>query len=325
MKIYALLSALAALVTWLAVPAVRQLALRIGAMTPVRERDIHTRPTPRLGGLAMLAGAAVPMLAASQISFLHPVFEDGARAPWAVLAAGAVVCLLGAADDLWDLDWLTKLSGQVLAGGLLAWQGVQLVTFPIAGLTISSSRFSLMVTILVVVVAINAINFVDGLDGLAAGLVAIGGAAFFVYTYLLSVEAKTTYASLASLVAAIMVGVCVGFLPHNFHPAKIFMGDAGSMFLGLMFAAATIAVTGQVDPAASPRQALPAFLPILLPFGVLALPLLDVLLAVGRRVREGKSPFHADRMHLHHRLVALGHSHRRAVLLMYLWTAVFAF
>ncbi|MDR1293744.1 MAG: undecaprenyl/decaprenyl-phosphate alpha-N-acetylglucosaminyl 1-phosphate transferase [Bifidobacteriaceae bacterium] len=325
MKYYILLGAIAAVVTYIAVPIVRRLAWRIGAMTPVRKRDVHTAPTPRLGGLAMLAGVAVAMGIASAIPFLEPVFGGGERGPWAVLAAGALVCLLGAADDLWDLDWLTKLSGQILAAVVLAWQGIQLITFPIAGITVSSSRFSLMVTVLVVVVAINAVNFVDGLDGLAAGLIAIGAAAFFAYTYLLSVDTgASTYASLAAVVLAVTVGVCLGFLPYNWHPSSIFMGDSGSMLLGLLFAAATIAVTGQIDPAGAQRQAFPAFLPILLPVLVLALPLLDVGLAVVRRVRRGESPFHADRMHLHHRLLRLGHSHRRAVLIMYLWTAVVA-
>ncbi|MDR0432527.1 MAG: undecaprenyl/decaprenyl-phosphate alpha-N-acetylglucosaminyl 1-phosphate transferase [Bifidobacteriaceae bacterium] len=326
MKYYLILGAIAAIVTYVSVPAVRRLARRIGAVTPVRERDVHTVPTPRLGGLAMLAGVAAAMAVASAIPFLEPVFGDGQRGPWAVLGAAALVCLLGAADDLWDLDWLTKAAGQVLAAGLLAWQGIQLITFPIAGVTVSSSRFSLMVTVLVVVVAINAVNFVDGLDGLASGLVAIGAAAFFAYTYLLSVDTgASTYASLAALVLAVVVGVCVGFLPYNWHPSSIFMGDSGSMLLGLLFAAATIAVTGQIDPAGAQRQAFPAFLPILLPVLVLALPLLDVGMAVLRRLRRGTSPFHADRMHLHHRLLRLGHSHRRAVLIMYLWTGLVAF
>ncbi|MDR0504917.1 MAG: undecaprenyl/decaprenyl-phosphate alpha-N-acetylglucosaminyl 1-phosphate transferase [Bifidobacteriaceae bacterium] len=324
MKLYLLIAALSALITFLMVPLVRRLAIRLGALTPVRDRDVHTKPIPRLGGLAMLVGVTGGLLVAWRVPFFKDhVFLPGDHGPWAVLGAGALVCLLGAADDLWDLDWLTKLTGQVLAAGLMAWQGVQLVTFPIGGLTISSARFSLMMTILVVVVATNAVNFVDGLDGLAAGLVAIGGGAFFVYTYLLSVESKAqTYASLAALILSVMVGAAVGFLPHNWHPAKIFMGDSGSYMLGLLFAAGTIAVTGQIDPAANPRQALPAFLPILLPLGVLALPLIDFGWSALRRLTQGHSPFRADRMHLHHRLLRLGHSHRRAVLIMYLWTAV---
>jgi len=328
-RVHLLLCAIAAIVTYLAVWPVRRLATWTGAITPVRPRDVHDRPTPRLGGLAMVLGIAAGLGVASQLSFLSPVFSSS-HAVWGVLGAAALVCLLGAADDWFDLSWWTKLAGQALAAGILAWQGVQLVTFPIAGLTIVSSRLSLVVSIVVVVAAINAINFVDGLDGLAAGITAIGCGAFFVYSYFLSREmGMADYASLSTLLLAVTVGACLGFLPHNFHPASIFMGDSGSMLLGLMFAAATIAVTGQVDPGAAgditQGQAWGAFLPILLPFAVLALPLLDMLMAISRRMRAGLSPFHADRMHLHHRLLRLGHTHRRAVVIMYCWTAVLAF
>jgi UDP-GlcNAc:undecaprenyl-phosphate GlcNAc-1-phosphate transferase len=322
------LGLISAIVTALAVPLVRRFAVASGAVTPVRARDIHTRPTPRLGGLAIYLGVAVGLGVASQTTFLRPVFTES-NAPWGVLCAAAFVCLLGAFDDWWELSWLTKLAGQVLAAGFLAWQGVQLITFPIAGVTIVSARVSLVVTVVVVVAAINAINFVDGLDGLAAGIVAIGCAAFFVYSYLLTRQSgATNYATLAALILALSVGACVGFLPYNLNPAKIFMGDSGSMLLGLLFAAATISVTGQVDPGASAvsqRQAVAAVLPIVLPFAVLALPLLDMLMAVARRMRAGQSPFKADRMHLHHRLLRLGHGQRRAVAIMYAWTAVLAF
>jgi UDP-GlcNAc:undecaprenyl-phosphate GlcNAc-1-phosphate transferase len=319
---------ISAVVTALAVPLVRRFAIVSGAVTPVRSRDIHTKPTPRLGGLAMYLGVAAALGVASQTPFLKPVFTES-NAAWGVLGAAAFVCLLGAFDDWWDLSWVTKLAGQILAAGFLAWQGVQLITFPVAGITIVSSRVSLVATIVVVVAAINAINFIDGLDGLAGGVVAIGCAAFFGYSYLLSRQSgTTTYATLAALILAITVGACVGFLPYNFHPARIFMGDSGSMLLGLMFAAATIAVTGQTDPGASAvsqRQAIGAVLPIVLPFAVLALPLLDMLMAVTRRMRKGQSPFKADRMHLHHRLLRLGHGQRRAVVILYAWTAIFAF
>ena len=325
MRVYLLVMLMAAVVTFVATPLALFLARRSNALTPVRSRDVHTVPTPRLGGVAMLAGFAVSLLIASQVPFLDRVFVSGQ--PWAILGGAALVCLLGVADDIWDLDWMTKLAGQILAAGLIAWQGVQLITFPVAGLTIGSSRLSLVATVLVVVVAINAVNFVDGLDGLAAGMVGIGGLAFFAYTYLLTRDATPEdYSSLAAVVMAAVVGACIGFLPHNFHPARIFMGDSGSMFLGLTVAAAAITVTGQIDPAVhSAGQVFPAFLPLLLPVAVLILPLLDMTLAVGRRLRAGQSPFKPDRMHLHHRLLAWGHSHRRAVLVMYLWTAVIAF
>jgi UDP-GlcNAc:undecaprenyl-phosphate GlcNAc-1-phosphate transferase len=182
--------------------------------------------------------------------------------------------------------------------------------------------------VLIVVVAMNAVNFVDGLDGLAAGVIAIGGSAFFLISYGLTQQhSPSDYASLATMTLAVLVGACIGFLPHNFFPAHIFMGDSGSMVLGFVFAGASIIVTGNIDPTSlsSGAQAVPAILPLLLPLAVVLLPLLDMGMAVVRRVAAGKSPFHPDRMHLHHRMLALGHSHRRAVLIMYVWTAVFAF
>ncbi|WNB84959.1 MraY family glycosyltransferase [Cellulomonas sp. ATA003] len=327
MRVYLLVLLVAAAVTYLLTPVARWVALRTGAITALRDRDVHAVPTPRLGGLAMLGGLAVAMAVASQIPFLRGVFEDTGQA-WGIVGAAAMVCLLGVADDIWDLDWMTKLAGQSLAGVFLAFQGVQLYQFPFGvGLFIGSSGFSLFVTVLAVVVAMNAVNFVDGLDGLAAGMIAIGGTGFFVYTYLLSREASPTDVSnIATVVVAALVGACIGFLPHNFFPARIFMGDSGSMLIGLVIASAAIVVTGQLDLGMDTgRQAVPAILPILLPIAVLLLPLLDMALAVVRRIGAGRSPFHPDRLHLHHRLLQLGHSHRRAVAIMYLWTAVFAF
>ena len=323
MRVYLFLLLLAAAVAYLVTPAVRLLARRAGAMTAVRDRDVHDAVTPRLGGLAMLAGVACALLVASNVPFLEGLFRDS-RQPWAILAAAALVCLLGAADDKWDLDWVTKLAGQVLAAVLLAWQGVSLVTLPINGVTVLSGRTALILTVLVVVVSMNAVNFVDGLDGLAAGVMAIGGSAFFVYAYTLTRSASSTdYSSLAALLTAVMIGACLGFLPHNLTRARIFMGDSGSMLLGLLLAASTIAVTGQVDPVRlSGADLFGQFLPILLPIGVMVIPFLDFALAVVRRIGSGKSPFHADKAHLHHRLLSLGHSKRTAVLIMYTWTVV---
>ena len=178
-----------------------------------------------------------------------------------------------------------------------------------------------------VLTAINAVNFVDGLDGLAAGTVAIGAMAFFGYTYVLTRNTSPdSYASLAATLGAALIGICLGFLPHNFNPATIFMGDCGSMLLGLMSAATAIVVTGQIDPISiSYGRALPAFLPVLLPLAMMLLPLTDMMLAVVRRVSAGKSPFHPDRMHIHHRLLSAGLTHRRVVLVMYMWTAAVVF
>ncbi|WP_108717902.1 MraY family glycosyltransferase [Miniimonas sp. S16] len=325
MRIYLLVMAIAAAVTFLVIPAVRVLARRVNAVTPLRERDVHRVPTPRLGGVGMMAGFAVALLVASRTEFLGEVFEASNQA-WAILGSATFICLLGAADDIWDLDWVTKLAGQVLAAWIMVWQGVQLLTLPLFGLSILSSTMSLVITLLVVLVAVNAVNFVDGLDGLAAGMVAIGGLAFFVYSYLLTVATESDYSDLATMVVAAVVGSCLGFLPHNFYRASIFMGDSGALYLGLTLAAAGVVVTGNIDPGVQYEVAtFPAFLPILLPVAVMLVPLVDFAFAVVRRVGAGKSPFTADGRHLHHRLLARGHSHRRAVLIMYCWTTVFAF
>jgi len=325
-KVYLILMVIAALLAYVATPAMRHLAFRTGAVTAVRERDVHTTPTPRLGGVAIFVGIASGIVFASAIPFLDPIFNAN-RSAWAVLAGAALVCAVGIADDIWDLDWMAKLAGQVLAALIMAWGGVQLVTFPIAGLTIGSPYVSLIVTVVVVVIAINAVNFVDGLDGLAAGMVAIGGLAFFTYTYVLARSASPgDYSSLATLILAVLVGACLGFLPHNLHPARIFMGDSGSMVLGLTIAAAAIIVTGQIDPElVSERERIPAFIPIVLPLMVVAVPLIDMFLAVIRRMLKGQSPFAPDAHHLHHVLLRHGHSHRWAVGVMYLWTFVLSF
>jgi len=328
-KVYLALLVISALVTYVATPVMRHVAIRVGAVTAVRARDVHVVPTARLGGVAVFLGLAAGLGVASTIPFLGRVFENSHGA-WAVLGGAALVCAVGVADDIWDLDWMAKLAGQILAALLMAWGGIQLVALPIGGRTIGDSYLSLIATVVVVVVAINAVNFVDGLDGLAAGVVAIGGTAFMIYSYVLARGASPgDYSSLATVMTAVMVGACLGFLPHNVHPARIFMGDSGSMVLGLVFAAAAITVTGQIDTVVLSRreqiEQLPAFLPIVLPLAVVAVPLVDMALAFLRRLGKGQSPFKPDAHHLHHRLLRFGHSHRWAVAVLWLWTFVLAF
>jgi UDP-GlcNAc:undecaprenyl-phosphate GlcNAc-1-phosphate transferase len=172
---------------------------------------------------------------------------------------------------------------------------------------------------------INAVNFVDGLDGLATGIVAICGTAFFIFSYILAVVNGFNRAGAPSLITAVLVGICIGFLPHNFHPAKIFMGDSGAMLLGLLLASSAITLTGQIDlNAISESSSRSTFLPLLLPFTILAIPLIDLGMAIVRRLRAGRSPFAADREHLHHRLLSMGNSHRRTTFILYTWTAMFA-
>lgn len=325
MREYLLCLAAAAAVTYLTVPLARALAMRWGAMAEVRDRDVHDTPTPRLGGLAMLAGLLAGLLLASKLPQMGSVFSGDGRAPYALLGGVAIIVVLGLVDDRWGLAAPTKLAGQVLAASVMALQGISIIWLPFGGTLVLDPVTSVLLTVLVVLVCINAINMVDGLDGLAAGIVAVAALGFFAYSYLLSVEVGFERATLATLISALLVGMCAGFLPYNVYPARIFMGDTGSMLLGFLMAAAIITLSGQVDPSAiEGGTLLPALLPILLPLAVLVLPFLDLALAVVRRTRKRRSPFAPDKQHLHHRLLEMGHSQRRTVLLMYAWTAVVA-
>ncbi|MDB9921131.1 undecaprenyl/decaprenyl-phosphate alpha-N-acetylglucosaminyl 1-phosphate transferase [Actinomycetota bacterium] len=324
MREYMLCLFAAAAVTYFLTPPVRALAIRWGIIAQVRDRDVHDTPTPRLGGLAMAGGLLAGLLLASKLPMMSAVF-DGSTTIVALLSGAAIIVMLGIVDDKWGLDAPTKLAGQALAAGVMAFQGVAIIWLPIGGTFVLDPLTSVLLTVIVVVVSINAINFVDGLDGLAAGIVAVAAGAFFVYAYVLSVELGLQRATLATLVSVVLVGMGLGFLPNNFFPARIFMGDTGSMLLGLLLAAATITLSGQVDPSAlSSGVFLPTLLPLILPFAVMALPLVDLVLAVIRRTRAGRNPFAPDKRHLHHRLLEMGHSQRRAVCLMYAWTALIA-
>jgi UDP-GlcNAc:undecaprenyl-phosphate GlcNAc-1-phosphate transferase len=289
----------------------------------IRERDVHVRPTPRLGGIAMFVALIVAFLIASRIPYFRVVFTEPNQI-LAILGAALLIVIVGVADDIWDLDWTIKLAAQLLVAALVTWQGVQIISLPIGGITVGSPLLSFLITLFTIVLVMNAVNFIDGLDGLVAGVAIIANGVFLVYSYLLARDVSpTNYFSLASLMAAVVVGMCLGFLPFNWHRARLFMGDAGSMLVGLLMATSAISVTAQVDPVALGRsQVLPAFLPIVLPIAVLILPLADFALAVFRRLRAGKSPFTADRKHLHHRLLDMGHSHLHAVLIFYGWTSV---
>jgi UDP-GlcNAc:undecaprenyl-phosphate GlcNAc-1-phosphate transferase len=316
---------LSAVVTFVLATVVARLGMKYRLYPAIRERDVHTRPTPRLGGIAMFIGILTAFGVASQLPQFHLIFAKPGPI-FAILGSALIIVLIGVADDIWDLDWVTKLAGQIIAAGLLAWQGVQLTTLPIVGgVIVLSSYTGLIITIFAIVLVMNAINFIDGLDGLVAGVAIIANSAFFIYSYILVTRsAAAEYFNLAILISAVLIGACVGFLPLNWHPAKLFMGDAGALLVGLLMATSAISVTGQVDLAALQysKQLIPAFIPILLPLAILLIPLLDFALAIFRRLRAGKSPFTADRKHLHHRLLDMGHSDVHAVLLFYSWTAV---
>jgi UDP-GlcNAc:undecaprenyl-phosphate GlcNAc-1-phosphate transferase len=322
-RAYLLMMLIAALVTFLGTFAVLKLAHKYKIYPQIRARDVHTKPTPRLGGIAMFAGFLVTAVIAGFLGWFKSVYADPIHII-AIIAAAFVITLIGFLDDLYDLDWSLKLAGQFVVAGILAWQGVQIISLPIAGLTIGSFGISFLATVFLAVLVMNAVNFIDGLDGLVAGVVLIGTAVFFAYSYLLAQQTSpTNYFNLSSLLSAIVIGMCVGFLPFNWHRAKIFMGDSGAMLLGLLMATSALTVTGQIDPQSVSRgEMIPAYIPLILPLAILILPLLDFSLAVIRRLRAGKSPFAADRQHLHHRLQDFGHSHLGSVLVFYVWTAL---
>jgi UDP-GlcNAc:undecaprenyl-phosphate/decaprenyl-phosphate GlcNAc-1-phosphate transferase len=324
----------AAVVTYLLGVVAREVALRTGAVARVRDRDVHAVPIPYFGGVAMLGGLGAAYLVAHRLPFLSlsdsVVFHDSS----VVLGGGAMICVLGIFDDLFELDALTKLGGQVLAAGFLVVNQVQYSSFQLPG----RGQFSLdptqaaLLSVVVVVATVNAVNFVDGLDGLAAGVVGIGAVAFFAFAYKLADANDETLAISAALLCAALGGACLGFLPHNFFPARIFMGDSGSMLIGLVLSGSALTLTGQfasVDmsegAAGSQASLLPTLLPIVLPISILIVPFVDLVLAVIRRTRAGRSPFSPDKQHLHHRLLEIGHSHRRAVLIMWLWAGLIAF
>ncbi len=323
--LYVLVLAVSAVVTFGLSFLVWRLSIRFRLTPQIRARDVHTRPTPRLGGVAMFLGMVVAFLVAWSLPQFHLVFLDP-KPVFGLLAASFLIVLVGALDDLLDLDWALKLAMQIAAAGILAWSGIQLYTLPIGGVLIGDSWVSLILTVLVVVLVMNAVNFIDGLDGLVAGVATIASGVFFVYVYLLQFRNETSYFNLSSLATAILIGACLGFLPLNWRPAKLFMGDAGALLVGLVMAATTISVTGHVDTTIAQRPTVfsayfaPAFIPLLLPIAVLLVPLTDLVLAVVRRVSAGRSPFAPDRKHLHHRLLDLGHSHLGAVLIFYAWT-----
>jgi UDP-GlcNAc:undecaprenyl-phosphate GlcNAc-1-phosphate transferase len=329
---YVLTLLVSAAVTYLLTPLVRHGAIKARAVAVPRGRDVHVVPVPLLGGLAIYGGLAAGLMVASRMSPLRSIFA-GTKIESGLLLAGGLLVIVGIVDDRWGMGPISKLAGQVAAGAILVYQGVEIVWLPEpgGGTLILSSHQSIALTILVVVATINAVNFIDGLDGLAAGIVLIAAVSFFIYYYKLTAVVNVRAEAGPALASAILAGVCLGFLPHNFYPARIFMGDTGAMLLGLLLAYAPISSIYSLDPQILTNYSggptlnrFPEVLPLLLPMAILVIPYADMLLAVVRRTRAGLSPFAADRKHLHHRLLDIGHSHRSSVLIMYLWATLFS-
>lgn len=319
---YAIVFVVATGVTFFCVPLVRRLATRSGAVVAPDERHVHESPTPTLGGAAMLVGLLTSVAVASQMSEFDAVFANGTEIS-GVLIASAIIYGVGFIDDLRDMSAPAKIAGMVLAGSVLSFAGVSLLIFrvPLLDVIILSPDLSAVITVLWVVGLANAVNLIDGLDGLAAGIVAIAAGAFFFYAIELTNQDVLQPGNIGPLVALVTAGICIGFLPYNVHPARIFMGDGGALMLGLLLAASTISVGGRSSQEFT-GQTYFFFAPVFIPLFILGVPIVDTAFAIVRRASQRSGVTTPDKGHLHHRLMDLGHGQRRSVLILWLWTGL---
>jgi UDP-GlcNAc:undecaprenyl-phosphate GlcNAc-1-phosphate transferase len=307
----------------LTVPA-RRVAVRVRYVALPDERKMHTKPIPYGGGAAMFMGFLVAVLAADATPALRPVLADSPEMMGVVLAAGAMFAV-GLIDDVRDMSAPAKMAGQVLSASILYFMGVTMyeLKVPLAGFFILTPGIIPLITAAWVIALTNAINLIDGLDGLAAGVVAIGGGALALYSLRLMDLGLLPSDNVGPLVAVIACGICLGFLPFNFNPARIFMGDAGALFLGLLLAASTMVIGGRV-PTTVPISGVTYFFfaPLLIPLIILGVPIVDMAFAFIRRTARGTGFHTPDKEHIHHRLLRLGHGPRRTVVILWAWTAI---
>ncbi|WP_336820014.1 glycosyltransferase family 4 protein [Gordonia sp. MMO-8] len=326
----ALVGLTAAGVTYLLTSLVRVFAVKAGAVAVPRERDVHVIPTPRLGGVGMYFGVVCAIGLAAQLPALNRGFAY-THDMLAVITAGLVIVLVGVIDDRWGLDALTKFVGQLTAAGVLVIMGVSwyllYVPFGDIGTVVLDPLQAGLLTVAITVTTINAMNFIDGLDGLAAGLGLIAAAAICLFSLgLLHDQGGDVSYYPPALITTALAGACLGFLPHNFSPARIFMGDSGAMLIGLMLGAASTSASGRVARSAyGPADMFTLLSPLILIAAVMFIPLLDMVMAVIRRTRSGVGFYTPDKMHLHHRLLEIGHTQRRVALVIYLWVGLLAF
>jgi UDP-GlcNAc:undecaprenyl-phosphate/decaprenyl-phosphate GlcNAc-1-phosphate transferase len=331
--------AVTAVVTVVTTGVWRRIALSRQLVHAPGGRRAHQVATPTLGGIGMLAGFLAGMGVAWSMGAFTEVFGASTE-PLGLVLAVVVMHAVGAVDEfrkspagftvLHDgLSAPAKMAGMVLSASILSLSGVAILHFRVpfgealglGDLFVLSPDLSFLVTVVWVLGMATAINYIDGLDGLAAGIVGIAAIAFYFYSDLLMSEGLISPGNVGPMVAAIVAGMCVGFLPWNVHPAKIFMGDNGALMLGLLMAAATISVGGRSDDPFS-GQAFFFYAPLFIPIVILGVPILDTAFSIVRRAARGASPAAADKDHLHHRLVRLGHGQWRSVLILWSWTAL---
>lgn len=322
---YLLVGVVAAVATFATTPLIGWIARRRGWVYAPNERSVHTVPIPDIGGVAMLIGFLAAFTTAWVLDVFEPLFASNSE-PLGVLVAVFVVFGVGLLDDIFDIPPPAKVTGIVVGGIVLVWFGVTMYNFrlPFLDVVVLSPDWTPLVTVLWLLGMTQAINLIDGLDGLAAGIVAIGSGAFFLYSFRLGELDLLTQPNIGPLIAVITMGMCVGFLPHNFNPARIFMGDGGAFLLGLMLAISTSVVGGRADPGtqAFVGQTFFFLAPLIIPLLILGVPILDTAFAIVRRAGRRQALDAADKGHLHHRLMNLGHGQRRSVLILWTWTAL---
>jgi UDP-GlcNAc:undecaprenyl-phosphate GlcNAc-1-phosphate transferase len=322
---YVLVFAVAVAATFVVTPVLRWFATRLGVVAVPTDRAVHTEPIPYLGGVAMLAGFLVALGVAWRLGGFEVMF-DGSSTALGVALGAVVFCAVGTLDDVRDVSAPAKTAGLVFGGSIMFLLGVQLLFFRfpfVDGLIVLGPDLAPLISVLWVVGMANAVNLIDGLDGLATGIVAIAAGSFFLYGHKLATLDVIGPENPSPLMAVIVAGICVGFLPHNFNPARIFMGDGGALMLGGLMAAATMLVGGQTSAEVS-GQVFFFFAPLFIPFFVMGVPIFDTVFAIFRRARKRRSMSEADKDHLHHRLMRLGHGHRRSVVILWLWTGLLA-
>ena len=323
---YLFIGVIAAVVTFVSTPFVVKLATRMNWVVEPDERRVHKVPTPDVGGIAMFLGFIVALAIAWKMGRFSPVFDNNSE-PLGVLLAAIVIFATGLIDDIREISSPAKVTGTVIAGLVLVYFGATMFYFrvPFLDVFVLSNDWIPLITILWLMGMSQAINLIDGLDGLAAGIVAIAAASFFLYSRRLDDLGALAQPNMGPLIAIIALGVCLGFLPHNFNPAKIFMGDSGALFLGLLMAVSTSVVGGRADPNSqtyTPGQTYFFLAPLFIPLFILGVPILDTLFAIIRRAVKRQGVATADKGHLHHRLMNLGHGQRRSVLILWLWTTI---
>jgi UDP-GlcNAc:undecaprenyl-phosphate GlcNAc-1-phosphate transferase len=297
-------------------PVAARLARRVGAVSLPSARGLAERATPELGGLAILAAVtlAAYFWMPSSIMLSHTPHGRAGSAgtvhTWGVFAGAALIALVGALDDVFDLHWAIKLAGQVGAAVVAVKSGAVItnVTIPFVG-SLQFTDTSGLLTVIWLVTLMNIVNFSDGVDGLAAGVCTIDGVAFAVIAFNLQGPA-----SAAAVLAAITAGGALGFLFHNFYPAKVFMGDTGANLLGYLLG--VVAVIGSIKTNVVVALALPLL--------ILAVPFLDTSFVVAKRLKYGRKPWAADDNHFHHRMARIGFSPRKTVAYLYAWTVMLA-